>query len=53
MIRVIVKVDLPIREERTYLCEVTVEGRMNIVSDGSYDFDTKGSGVTNVTITGK
>ena len=49
---VTVKVHLPIREERTYLCEVTVEGRMNIVS-GSYNFDTKGSGLTNVTITGK
>ena len=52
MTRVIVKVDQPIREERIYFCEMIVEGQMNIVS-GSYYFDTKSSGVTNVTITGK
>ena len=52
MTRVTVKVDLPIREERTYLCEVIVEGRRNIVS-GIYAHDTIGSAVTNVTITGK
>ena len=51
MTRVTVKVVQP-REERTYECEVTVEGRMNIVS-GTYAHDIKGSGVTNVTITGK
>ena len=53
MTHVTVKVHLPIREERTYFCEVTVEGRMNIVSGFLYAHDTKGSGVTNVTITGK
>ena len=52
MTRVIVKVDQPFRKERTYICQVTVEGRVNIVS-GFYAHDTKGSGVTNVTITGK
>ena len=50
--RVRVKVDLPIREERTFACQVTVEGRVNIIS-GFYAHDTKGSGVTNVTITSK
>ena len=34
------------------MCEVTVEGRENIVS-GLYNHDTKGSGVTYVTITGE
>ena len=52
MTRVTVKVEQPLREERTYVCQVTVEGRVNIVS-GTYEHDTKGSGVTNVTITGK
>ena len=52
MTRVTVKVDQPFREERTYICQVTVEGRVNIVN-GFYAHDTKGSGVTNVTITGK
>ena len=52
MTRVIVKVDQPFRKERTYICQVTVEGRVNIVS-GFYAHDTKGSGVTNVTITSK
>ena len=40
------------KEERTYECEVTVEGRMNIVS-GTYTQGAKGSGITNVTITGE
>ena len=51
MTRVTVKVEQP-REERTYVCEVTAEGRGNIVS-GLYKHDTKGSGVTHVTMTGE
>ena len=52
MTRVTVKVVQPIRVERTYMCQVNAEGRMNIVS-GSYDFLQKGSGITAVTVTGK
>ena len=52
MTRVTVKVDQPVREERTYVCQVFVEGRGNIVS-GTYKHDTKGSGITTVNITGE
>ena len=37
MTRVTVKVDQPIREDRSYRCEVVVEGRVNIVS-GTYTY---------------
>ena len=50
--RVTVKVNQAIREERTYVCQVHVEGRMNLVS-GSYNYLQKGSGTTTVTVTGK
>ena len=52
MTRVSVKVEQPIKEERTYECEVTVEGRGNIVS-GTYTRVSKGAGLTNVMITGE
>ena len=52
MTRVSVKVEQPIKEERTYECEVTVEGRMNIIS-GGYNHDKKGSNITTVTVTGE
>ena len=52
MTRVSIKVEQPIKEERTYECEVTVEGRVNIVS-GTYTIDNKGSGITAVTVTGE
>ena len=38
--------------ERTYTCTVTVEGRINIAVV-NYDFDTKGSGSSTVTVTGE
>ena len=52
MTHVNVRVEQLIKEERTYECEVTVEGRVNIVS-GAYDRVNKGSGITNVMITGE
>ena len=52
MTRVTVKVNQPIRVKRTYVCQVIVEGRKNIVS-GTYDFLNKGNRTTNVTVTGK
>ena len=52
MTSVNVKVEQSIKEERTYECEVTVEGRVNIVN-GTYTRDNKGSGITNVMITGE
>ena len=52
MTRVTVKVVQSIRVEGMYSCQVTVEGRRNIVS-GTYKHDTKGIGVANATITGK
>ena len=50
--RVKVKVVQPMRSERTYTCQVNVEGRMNIVS-GNYYYLEKGDGTTTVTVTGK
>ena len=50
--RVSVKVEQPIKEKRTYECQVTVEGRVNIVS-GTYSKNGKGSGFTAVTVTGE
>ena len=50
--RVSVKVEQLIKEKRTYECEVTVEGRVNIIS-GTYDCVKKDSGLTAVTVTGK
>ena len=52
MTLVSVKVEQSIKEERTYECEVTVEGRVNIVN-GTYKRNKKGSGITNVMITGE
>ena len=52
MTRASIKVEQPIKEERTYECEVTVEGRVNIVN-GTYTLDNKGSGITAVTVTGE
>ena len=52
MTRVTVKVEQPIKEERFYECEVTVEGRGNIIS-GTYTLNNKGSGLTSVLITGE
>ena len=53
MTRVSVKVEQTIKEERTYECEVTAEGRGNIDSADNYNHVTKGSGVTNVNVTGE
>ena len=50
--RVKVKVVQPMRSERTYTCQVNVEGRMNFVS-GDYDYLEKGDGTTTVTVTSK
>ena len=52
MTRVTVKVNQPIKVERTYICHVFVEGRMNIAS-GNYAYLQKGGRSTNVTVTGK
>ena len=52
MTRVTIKVVQSIREVGTYACQVTVEGRVNIVS-GTYSHDSKGSGAATVTITGE
>ena len=50
--RVSVKVDQPIKEKRTYECQVTVEGRINIIN-GTYTQENKGSGISTVTVTGE
>ena len=52
MTRVSVRVEQPSKKNEVYECEVTVEGRMNIVS-GTYKRNKKGSGITNVMITGE
>ena len=53
MSRVTVRLDNVSRGvERIYTCTVIVEGRINIAS-GSYNFDTKGSGSSTVTVTGE
>ena len=52
MTRVTVQVDQPNIEKRTYLCEVTVEGRVNITS-GVYNYDPKNTTTTTVTVIGK
>ena len=52
MTRVTVTLDSQPREGATYTCTVTVEGRTNITS-GNYDFDSKGSGFSTVTVTGE
>ena len=51
MTSVSVKVEQPMKEERTYECQVTVEGRVNI--SGTYKSDIKGSRITTVMITGE
>ena len=52
MTRVTVKVFQPIRESRAYLCQVTVEGRVNI-DNGAYAYDPKNTTTTTVTVTGE
>ena len=52
MTRVTVKVEQP-REEGTYQCEVTVEGRVHIDSNTNYAHDTRGTGTSTVTVTGE
>ena len=54
MTRVIVKVVQSIRVERTYVCQVNVEGRMNIAS-GTYYYLAleKDDRITTVTVTSK
>ena len=52
MTHVILKVEQPKTQIRTYACQVTVEGRVNIHSSG-YTHDTKGSGDTEVMVTGE
>ena len=52
MTRVSVRVEQPMKEERAYECEVTVERRVNIVS-GTYTRNNMGSGISTVTITGE
>ena len=53
MTRVTVKVEQEEKLAGIYACQVTVEGRVNIVS-GGYDHDTKGSGATDeVMVTGE
>ena len=44
--RVSVRVEQQTKEKKTYECEVTVEGRVNIIS-GTYTHNNKGSGITN------
>ena len=41
------------RQPRTYTCTVTVEGRVNIDNDLTYNFDPKGSRTITVSITGE
>ena len=52
MTHVSVRVEQPIKEERFYECQVTVEGRDNIVSS-TITLNNKGSGLTNVMVTGE
>ena len=52
MTHVSVRVEQPSKENEMYECEVTVEGRMNIVS-GTYTRYNKGSGISKVMITGE
>ena len=53
MTYVSVKVQQLIEEERKYECEVTVEGHVNISGDHKQQHYKKGSGITNVMITGE
>ena len=50
MTRVIVKESQATKQEGIYACQVFVEGRVNIVS-GTYEENTKGTGVTEVMVT--
>ena len=52
MTRVSVKISQA-REQRTYTCTVTVEGRVNIDNDDTYNYDSKGSGSSTAIITSK
>ena len=52
MTHVNVKVEQPIKENRMYECEVTVEGRVNFVSN-TLKLVNMGSGIANVMITGE
>ena len=49
---VTVKVNQPVREAGTYICQVFVEGRVNIVN-GTYKHDKMGNRTCNVTVTGE
>ena len=51
MTRVTVRLPPQPREERTFTCTVTVEGRTDIQS-GPYNFDIKGTGSSTATLTG-
>ena len=54
MTHVTLKVKQNIKGERKYSCSVTVEGRANIVSGTKkYNYDTKGEGFSDVTVTGE
>ena len=53
MTHVSIKTEQPFKEERIYECEVTVEGRAHIDGNTNYAHDTKGTGTSNVTVTGK
>ena len=50
--RVTVKVEQP-REDRTYACDVTVEGRVNINGNTNYAHAIKGTGISTVMISGE
>ena len=52
MTRITIKVVQSVKEVGTYTCQVTIEGRVNIVS-GNYNFDSKGSRAATITITGE
>ena len=53
MTRVTIQVE-QLKEDKQYNCEVTVEGRINIVNgSGVYDYENKGTGISSVNIIGK
>ena len=52
MTRVTVKVNQP-REEKMFVCAVTVEGRVHIEGINNYKHDTKGTGTSSVMVTGE
>ena len=52
MTRIIIRISNQSREERTYTCNVWVEGRAGIQSN-PYHFDPKGTGSLTTTVTGE